>query len=928
MSGSPLAVQYFSTHKHDADIWKSSWNAFVAFLDWYQQQNAEANNIFKKATSGFMNKMATSASQLGVTVSEATRSYLSFVGGLHKPYDTNFPDKVFAFLGKNFSISNQLYLNRKAQNLNRVLNRDDSQWTEACTLLLLWHPSFVKWNRITCNDTLLDMGSLFCMVTNKTEPENFVSPRGDIGTLFLPNKDRNQVTIANVFHCESGSLLSARYLCNNRIDCTSNNEDVFCENFVHGFQVKAVVNREWLLFADIKCVACNLFMKNILMFVKAEKYLNPNQPIFDKDDICADKNIQCLYELRMGTRHLAHCPNGSHLQDCTHFSCKNYFKCPRYYCLPWRYVCDGHWDCPFGVEELRCNVAHRPGFFHCFGSAVNIHPKSVCDNVFDCPTKDDEYDCELHNSTCPKNCSCIMFSLICSNATFYHIWSKLHSFHFVSLSGNSSLRNYFQHKAQEIVFLFLTNISELTSCSDLLPNRMPHLSVIVVNGHNFEVFSGKCSKNMEIAEFINLKRNNISTLECAFSFDSVVRFLSLSHNNIAHLLTCHFSSLQFLAHLNLKYNPIMSAETGILFPSLSHQVVIEVSTPELCCLVEHNRCLSKPKIEKCGQLLESLFLQVMSWVTAIVGILFNVSVAFVCGTELKTKKAVCHSNIRMALLWYVCLLASVYLLLFKTELIVAAANVTMGNDFPIKQFQWKSSKSCFAIFCLFLCFSFSNISFSLILELSRYCVVLFPLQSKFKYFHFTRKVSLWIATSITSLIFSTAMVPAFSDDVYVSSRCCLPMGFKAESNFDLSMSVLICVTYIAAVPAVAFLCFQTFYQIQKRKTKSEALASVTQKRKMTLSNVILCFVCQYALFWGVAAAQHIVSLMSVYDLSPFLLTCVLPFQALIHPLFLVRKDLENIVGKFCGAIDKQEEVTERKFKEKQQTSFTVPLENI
>ncbi len=34
----------------------------------------------------------------------------------------------------------------------------------------------------------------------------------------------------------------------------------------------------------------------------------------------------------------------------------NYYKCPGNYCIPVHYICDGHWHCPNGEDEVDCGT--------------------------------------------------------------------------------------------------------------------------------------------------------------------------------------------------------------------------------------------------------------------------------------------------------------------------------------------------------------------------------------------------------------------------------------------------------------------------------------------------------------------------------------------------------------------------------------------
>ena len=109
------------------------------------------------------------------------------------------------------------------------------------------------------------------------------------------------------------------------------------------------------------------------------------------------------------------CPFGEHLKQCEDIECTNSFKCPETYCIPYRRICDGVWDCPYGVDEMtNCSDLQCPGFFHCKGLTTCLHPIEVCDGKVDCTStfKDDEIFC-IQNYNCPKGCMCIGLAVEC-----------------------------------------------------------------------------------------------------------------------------------------------------------------------------------------------------------------------------------------------------------------------------------------------------------------------------------------------------------------------------------------------------------------------------------------------------------------------------------------------------------------------------------
>ena len=95
-----------------------------------------------------------------------------------------------------------------------------------------------------------------------------------------------------------------------------------------------------------------------------------------------------------------------------------HFKCPGFYCIPWKYVCDGNWQCPGGMEEMNCPMISCPGQYQCRNSSICLHMSSLCDDVDDCPFQDDEFIgedfmCKVKFPQCPHECLCLYFSIVC-----------------------------------------------------------------------------------------------------------------------------------------------------------------------------------------------------------------------------------------------------------------------------------------------------------------------------------------------------------------------------------------------------------------------------------------------------------------------------------------------------------------------------------
>ena len=114
------------------------------------------------------------------------------------------------------------------------------------------------------------------------------------------------------------------------------------------------------------------------------------------------------------------CPFGVHLKNCKKFNCTNTSKCPNSYCIPYRHVCDGVWNCPNGEDEdMNCTDLQCPGYIHCEGMSVCLHPSELCDGKVHCSHtyQDDESIC-IENYICVSQCFCLGTGIFCKEGNF------------------------------------------------------------------------------------------------------------------------------------------------------------------------------------------------------------------------------------------------------------------------------------------------------------------------------------------------------------------------------------------------------------------------------------------------------------------------------------------------------------------------------
>ncbi len=271
------------------------------------------------------------------------------------------------------------FVDKKLEYINRWIQNPHSGHSN-CSLLLLWHQKYKHWIKIPCDDRLLDMKSLYCMESQINTTSNTSTFQPQVST---QKWKWNGHVLLNMFSCDEGYLFSSKRMCDVKTDCPKQEDEYRCQTVLNGYKIYSIKVQHFQITSHLKA-----------------------KSVTELKLTCLDSNIRCIYDIndKQINRFQRHCEGGEHLDLCESFSCNVTYKCPRYYCIPWHYVCDGHWDCPFGYDEEDCKPKLRPGFYHCSNSVVLILTHSVCDDFIDCPEGDDQQNCELHNLICPPSC--------------------------------------------------------------------------------------------------------------------------------------------------------------------------------------------------------------------------------------------------------------------------------------------------------------------------------------------------------------------------------------------------------------------------------------------------------------------------------------------------------------------------------------------
>ncbi len=608
---------------------------------------------------------------------------------------------------------------------------------------------------------------------------------------------------------------------------------------------------------------------------------NPHQiPCLPGHPKCYDFSELCIFRI-LPNKHLSPCRNGGHLGNCSEFVCRTMFKCPLHYCVPWEYVCDTKWDCPSGKdEEAFCFEDHCANMYKCTGQKICIHLGVVCNMFVNCPQGDDEQFCDLKQSTCPLECQCVLYTLFCTSATLHH-FESLDLFHFISIT-NSTIPDTLQKSMMKVAFLSLIDLQMNISCEMFQRQRLVKLEI---SFNNFEIVKCHCFSNNSRIKYVHLVNNKLKYLRTkAFADLSCLQYVNLSHNDLQTVQRNVFVRTPLMQILSLLGNLCLMNIDPKAFEGLLLNI-LETTDFGLCCLfTEKTKCSAqKTKHISCFLLLPSTPMKI-SYVFVSIWILASNLLSVTLLLETRGKK---NNTAPTVIPMSICVngtLCGIYLG------ILWVADVVFKGDFVSQMGKWKSSIGCHLAAGFSFAFTVGHPSLSMLYSISRWMVVKYPIESKFKVVKFNLKCIGGILFTTMSMTF---LILYFSWSTLSASLCSLFVG-SADSgvwrivstifvaSFHLSVLIKISVSHILLVKEV-----NESRKIIKQLKKSSQSHSMLylQLLVLTASN-ILCWI-----------PTDIVFLVSLFLVSHppemvfWTLVVVAPISAVVNPTVFIWQSL-------------------------------------
>ena len=619
---------------------------------------------------------------------------------------------------------------------------------------------------------------------------------------------------------------------------------------------------------------------NFTFFCKASDEL----PCVAGHSICFPLNKLCLYDLQHNTRHLRYCKNGAHLYNCTDFQCPSYFKCPSSYCVPFNLICDGKWDCPEGHDELRCAYLACPNLFRCKLQNKCLHISKLCDKSRDCTHGDDELSCYNHiGLMCPTECNCFAQSVICHHldkgitrmliANIKHLKCYTCNIKFDKLSPET---------LNTIQILNMKKIKSSYFCvtKDKYKRTLSSLRQLDISLNSFTIIRSYCLVSLKRVATIFFQQNSLSTLEDN-SFHSVLslRVLDLSHNRITTLKSKIFSELEHLCVLNLTHNNLLFISAKA-FQNIRFESIYSTSL-KICCIIESwSKCREKDHTySNCDEMLSNRFMRYICCILGIISIFLNLS-AFVVQQNILELKSQNNSFITQSLIT-VDLPVGIYLV------VIIAADFYYNENYIGYELSWRSNVVCKMSSLLALVSMLTSPIIISLMMVTRFCIVQWPLTSKFLKKRFLKKVvTIIIVLSFTISSFPTIIYYFVLGNSAPTGICLLYYTSKEQSFILLSTSLVIVLVQIICLSLIFILAIL----LLRKLSNPENMASVPKRKekKRNISVLVICLIFTNLCCWIPYSVIFILSITGHVvpnRILTWITVGVIPINSALDPIF-------------------------------------------
>ena len=256
---------------------------------------------------------------------------------------------------------------------------------------------------------------------------------------------------------------------------------------------------------------------------------------------------------------------------------------------------------------------------------------------------------------------------------------------------------------------------------------------------------------------LTLQNNQLTELQPMFHDLTDLQALDIHDNNIKALKGKVFDNLPALKYLNLQYNRISEISKNS-FEGLSNATHVAVDSQGICCFVaahEQDRCSplhvdSKSEYLTCKQLLANNWIRSSMWILGICTLFFNVGVIFYGCLELGNRH-IYPDKLPQVLL--ITNLAFADFIMGIYMIIIAIADLSFGQHFPLQAEQWCNSLACKVAGFLAILSSEASLLFLTLISIERLSAFIWLKQRVFP--RRRRRVMIVVATWISATMLSS-----------------------------------------------------------------------------------------------------------------------------------------------------------------------------
>ena len=598
---------------------------------------------------------------------------------------------------------------------------------------------------------------------------------------------------------------------------------------------------------------------------------------------CFPMSKLCVYDFHHKSLQIKHCRNGAHLHNCTNFQCVGYFKCSLSYCIPFDYVCNGKWDCPDGCDEHNCFSHSCSHLFKCKNQIKCLHFSKVCDKNKDCIHGDDELLCtSCYSLSCPLKCVCFAQSIVCHHLNYIKhqkIWGFMK--YFKCYSCTLKFSNIHFSSLLNITFLDIKDEFSKHICISKEVNNPTFSSLreIDMSFNKITIVKSSCLKSLENLKMLYLQVNRIECVEDkSFNALSNLKILDLSYNKITKLTKEVFVGLKNVVVIKLTLNLITSVSSNT-FSSISQNVVHSLNKQVCCMSGLWLKCKVKTDgFSNCNNLLFNRGLTQVCWVTGIAIVLMN-SISIIIHislfSQLQTNK------------FFTLGLSLVDCLYGLYILIITFAYVYYRGYYAGVEPLWKQSLTCKASSIITLISFITSPIILFIMVLARFCVIQWPMTSKFKCEVFSRRITLAVLLTIVTCLFTVFITFVYGFGYQVPNGVCLLLYLTGQKSkiIWLTSLLIICVQMFCLI-SNATLTMLTIQALFKMKHSNTSQSLKGRKNKQIIIHLlsamvtnICCWIPSSVVFFLPLAGYQVSSYILLY-----IIIMVIPMHFIINPI--------------------------------------------